>query len=165
MAKAYWEKLKDPRWQRKRLEAMARAEFACEICQDNESTLNVHHKEYFKGREPWDYDLKQLAVLCETCHGEHHASDDRLKMACSMLSMDGPLSRDSMADVICGYANLELLKGADHFAVLAGAIGRCIGGNYGNNIHDVMLVAGACERDGQKVFDLLLAHARAMGGE
>jgi methionyl-tRNA synthetase len=60
---AYWEKLKDPRWQKLRLEAMQKADFHCERCGDGESTLNVHHKEYFKGREPWEYKPKQLLDL------------------------------------------------------------------------------------------------------
>lgn len=43
---SYSEKLKDPRWQKKRLEVMESNEFCCEMCGDNESTLHVHHKEY-----------------------------------------------------------------------------------------------------------------------
>lgn len=103
MAKAYWEKLKDPQWQKKRLEALQRADFACELCGDSENTLHVHHKEYFKGRDPWEYDLDQLAVLCEACHAEQHSEDDRLKLICSRLHMDGPMSRGDIADLIEGY--------------------------------------------------------------
>lgn len=42
----YYEMLKDPRWQKKRLEIMERDEFACRDCGDKESTLNVHHTYY-----------------------------------------------------------------------------------------------------------------------
>lgn len=42
----YSEKLKDPRWQKKRLEILNRDEFACRFCGDNKSTLNVHHISY-----------------------------------------------------------------------------------------------------------------------
>lgn len=68
MAVTYWEKLKDPRWQRKRLEVLNRAGFACENCYDTESTLHVHHGFYEKGHEPWDYPLETLWCLCEDCH-------------------------------------------------------------------------------------------------
>lgn len=79
--KAYWELLKDPRWQRKRLEIMQRAGFACEECGDNISTLNVHHKIYRKGAMPWEYENAELQCLCEHCHEEQHGLRTRLNEA------------------------------------------------------------------------------------
>lgn len=71
MAKtAYFEKLRDPRWQRKRLEVMQRDEFTCQSCFDSGSTLNVHHRVYIKGNEPWDYPVENLVTLCESCHSD-----------------------------------------------------------------------------------------------
>lgn len=67
--KQYSELLRDPRWQKKRLEIMQRDDFACIECGDSESTLNVHHCYYQKGRMPWDYPDKSLITLCEPCHG------------------------------------------------------------------------------------------------
>lgn len=68
----YSEKLKDPRWQRKRLEVMQDADFSCERCGSTTRTLNVHHKKYRKGRNPWEYQRFELECLCEDCHkGEH----------------------------------------------------------------------------------------------
>jgi hypothetical protein len=64
----YFEKLKDPRWQRRRLEIMQRANFACEMCGDTSETLNVHHGYYSRGLDPWDYDDHSLHCLCEACH-------------------------------------------------------------------------------------------------
>jgi hypothetical protein len=69
MSKTYWEKLKDPRWQKKRLEIMERDKFTCQHCSSSEKTLNVHHKFYKKRAEPWDYEDWQLITLCEDCHG------------------------------------------------------------------------------------------------
>jgi len=40
----YAEKLRDPRWQRRRLEKLDAADFHCESCGDGESTLHVHHR-------------------------------------------------------------------------------------------------------------------------
>jgi len=68
--KTYAEKLRDPRWQKKRLEIMSRDEFTCCNCYDAESTLNVHHHYYEKGKNPWDYPNSALATLCESCHKE-----------------------------------------------------------------------------------------------
>lgn len=66
--KSYVELLRDPRWQRRRLEVLNRAEFACESCGDATQTLHVHHKIYRKGALPWDYADQDLVALCETCH-------------------------------------------------------------------------------------------------
>lgn len=70
----FFEKYKNPRWQKRRLEKMQEAGFMCEECGDNESTLNVHHKYYIQGNEPWEYDDLSLVVYCESCHNSEHES-------------------------------------------------------------------------------------------
>jgi Restriction endonuclease len=66
--KEYSDLLKDPRWQKKRLEVMKRDNFTCQICGDNLSTLNVHHKHYKNGLRPWEYKNDDYITLCECCH-------------------------------------------------------------------------------------------------
>ena len=66
----YSEKLKDPRWQRKRLEIMGAADFKCEGCGAEDKTLHVHHGLYEKNFEPWEYDDSTLWCLCVDCHAE-----------------------------------------------------------------------------------------------
>ena len=68
---SYSDKLKDPRWQKLRLEIMQRDQFTCKHCRSTEKTLNVHHHAYKKGAAPWDYNHDWLITLCEECHGEH----------------------------------------------------------------------------------------------
>lgn len=68
----YGEQLKHPNWQRKRLEVMEAAEFQCENCGDKESTLNVHHRRYVKGRMVWEYERPDLVCLCYQCHMSEH---------------------------------------------------------------------------------------------
>jgi hypothetical protein len=70
--KTYSEKLKDPRWQRKRLEVLQRANFECMDCCAGDITLQVHHLYYVSGREPWEYPDFALRCLCSICHGNHH---------------------------------------------------------------------------------------------
>ena len=65
---AYAEKLRDPRWQKKRLIILQRDEFTCQSCFDSNSTLHVHHRFYESDCEPWDYDDEILITLCEYCH-------------------------------------------------------------------------------------------------
>lgn len=82
MADISWkDQYKHPLWQKKRLEALEVAGFSCEHCDDSESQLHVHHKQYFKGRRIWEYELSELSVLCEACHEEAHQLNDKLKAA------------------------------------------------------------------------------------
>lgn len=62
----YLEKLKDPRWQKKRLQILERDDFTCRYCKDTEKTLHVHHMIYAKA--PWLTDNEHLLTLCEDCH-------------------------------------------------------------------------------------------------
>lgn len=81
MPNEYSEKLKDPRWQKKRLQIMERDGWACRLCEDNQSTLAVHHRDYLPGRNPWDYPDNLLITLCEHCHEEEmerRGIEDRL---------------------------------------------------------------------------------------
>lgn len=64
----YAEKLKDPRWQKRRLEIMERDKWACQKCGSKEDTLHVHHVNYNKGAAPWEYDDKELVTFCLACH-------------------------------------------------------------------------------------------------
>lgn len=66
--KTYSEKLKDPRWQKKRLKILERWGFKCNDCGTEKRTLHVHHKFYRKNQNPWDYEDHQLCVLCDICH-------------------------------------------------------------------------------------------------
>jgi hypothetical protein len=89
----YSEKLKDPRWQRLRLEVLDRDDFTCQICFDSTTTLSVHHRYYIKGREPWDYPLQLLITLCQPCHEEEGKNAvwghlDRHARGCGLFESD-----------------------------------------------------------------------------
>lgn len=75
MSDDYKEKLKDPRWQRKRLEIFQRDDWRCKRCGDTKSELNVHHKRYKRGYEPWEYADHYLETLCRPCHTGHHEEE------------------------------------------------------------------------------------------
>jgi len=65
---SYSDKLKDPRWQRRRLKIMERDNWTCQLCESKDEQLQVHHKEYVKGMDPWEYPDDLLITLCENCH-------------------------------------------------------------------------------------------------
>ncbi len=69
MSIEYSEKLKDPRWQKKRLEIFERDGWKCMSCGAKEKTLNVHHIFYLPKIDPWEIPLGYLITFCEDCHG------------------------------------------------------------------------------------------------
>ena len=66
----YSQKLKDPRWQKKRLEILQRDDFTCQNCHDRTSQLHVHHKKYNFGNDIWDYNNELLITFCNECHNK-----------------------------------------------------------------------------------------------
>lgn len=68
----YAEKLKDPRWQKKRLEILQRDNFTCRsgCCFATEKTLHVHHLDYVYGNDPWNYPDSYFITVCEDCHAD-----------------------------------------------------------------------------------------------
>lgn len=99
---SYSEKLKDPRWQRKRLEILQRDEWCCRICFDTAATLHVHHRCYLAGHDPWEYDDQYLQTLCEHCH----------KRETEMLPAVRSELLDTLAVAGAGHSELLLLAGA-----------------------------------------------------
>lgn len=76
----YFEKLKDPRWQKKRLEIMERADFSCESCPNlANATLHIHHGYYEIDLDPWEYENETLWCLCEGCHTEAKTETNRMR--------------------------------------------------------------------------------------
>lgn len=75
----YSDELKDPRWQRKRLEKMQAADWKCEICGDGKKTLHVHHTNYYDGLNPWEYGINHLECLCEHCHALSHIPREKIR--------------------------------------------------------------------------------------
>lgn len=102
----FWEKYKDPRWQRKRLVVMENANFCCEGCGSDSKTLNVHHKLYRRGHDPWDYSDSELMCLCEACHQSWHWVKENFNV--SLQYMDFAAYRE-----VVGYAIGVSLRSAN----------------------------------------------------
>lgn len=74
--KPYSDKLKDPRWQKKRLEILQRDNFMCQSCHEIKETLHVHHTITDYDIEPWEHEDNTLVTLCESCHKCWHSVFD-----------------------------------------------------------------------------------------
>ncbi len=100
----YAQKLRDPRWQARRVEILNLHGWECEEC-DACQKLHIHHRIYHKHREPWDYPDEELACLCENCHKAEHA----LRRTLDELMADRDASLDTIQ--LIGYAEgLKLLS-------------------------------------------------------
>ncbi len=112
MSTPYQQKLRDPRWQRKRLEIMERDGFSCQNCGDEKAPLHVHHKYYTRGSSPWEYDNSALVTLCEPCHTRAEALTNRLNVVLAKMDSSG-------LEAIVGYCLAKLLVresyGGDEF--------------------------------------------------
>jgi len=64
----YEKYLKSAHWLKKRMEALVRANYECQIC-ESQVDLQVHHKTYDNIGDEQDDDL---IVVCEVCHTKHH---------------------------------------------------------------------------------------------
>lgn len=64
----YAERLRDPRWQKMRLEILERDGWSFQNCGDTKNTLHVHHLYYLPEKDPWDYPESAYVALCKECH-------------------------------------------------------------------------------------------------
>lgn len=93
----YSEKLKNPQWQRKRLEILNRDDFTCQCCGGKEITLHVHHFVYNnKTGNPWEVDDWSLITLCEDCH---HLYEEKLpeiidEILCVLQCSHNPINKE-----------------------------------------------------------------------
>jgi hypothetical protein len=103
----YSEKLKDPRWQRRRLEVLKAAEFRCQDCGDTTKTLAVHHGRYERGKEPWEAANHDLICLCEESHQYRHSLEAEIKtgMSCLPLHLLNALSTTAL---VMGHVGMNM---------------------------------------------------------
>lgn len=138
-ARIYAEKLKDPRWKAKREEILRRDNYTCRGCgakdpdppepeedgyvpEDLDSPepiiLEVHHKWYEWGKDPWDYPGSCLITLCDMCHDTETAyqkgalenltqvvrtrflSRDINILACALEQVQAPFGKKGLARLI-----------------------------------------------------------------
>jgi 5-methylcytosine-specific restriction endonuclease McrA len=104
----YSDKLRDPRWQKKRLEIFNRDNWKCIFCGSDSKNLQVHHCVY-RRTEPWDYPDYLYRTLCEDCHSERQELTDKIVDAVRISIMRVPSKRlEISAQKLCASAMLEI---------------------------------------------------------
>lgn len=76
----YSYKLKDPRWQKKRLQILEHARWKCEDCGGADQTLEIHHCVYLPKKEPWEHGIEELMCLCSDCHKVRQDFEDMARI-------------------------------------------------------------------------------------
>lgn len=89
---SYSAKLRDPRWQRKRLQIFERDNFTCCSCHKSDKTLTIHHAVYRKV-DPWDYPDYLYQTLCEDCHRIRQELIDKCTEEFRVILKDVPTER------------------------------------------------------------------------
>ena len=75
----YSELLRDPRWQKLRLEILQAANWKCEDCGGSDKSLEVHHCAYPSGKNPWECPAELLMAVCESCHIKRQKFENSLR--------------------------------------------------------------------------------------
>ena len=114
----YSEKLKDPRWQKKRLEIFERDGFTCQSCTDAGSTLHIHHIKYIRGKEPWDYPSNHLITLCHICHEYERENYQPLLNEISKMLKDKLFTTDDLISILDFGGSIIEKKGKRYFLSL-----------------------------------------------
>jgi 5-methylcytosine-specific restriction endonuclease McrA len=103
----YSEKLRDPRWQKKRLLILDRDGWKCFSCGDSTRNLQVRHVVY-RRMDPWEYPDSLLQTLCDACHKERQELSDKSADALRIAIMKVPTQR---LHVIAQRIIAEAMKG------------------------------------------------------
>lgn len=104
----YSQKLRDPRWQKKRLEILQRDNWRCVLCGDDKHNLQVHHCVY-RRIEPWEYPDYLYQTLCESCHSHRQELTDKIVDAVRISIKNTPTERlVKSAEMLCAEAMLEI---------------------------------------------------------
>ena len=104
--KTYAEKLKDPRWQEFRQRAFEHHGTVCQTCGGEDrgryESIHVHHRRYIDGRDPWEYEMKDVSILCWECHEEIHTCEKKWRDMIRSMPSWLVQEFDSMADAFKG---------------------------------------------------------------
>jgi len=135
--KTYSEKLRDPRWQRKRLELFQRDNFKCRRCGDSKKEIQIHHLVYRKGLQPWEYPENAMITLCVVCHKEAEELRDYV-----CLQLGTSLNAENAAFWAAFARNRKEFK---HWSSAISHLSHCIG-NEQSDESDITIVREHCRK-------------------
>lgn len=106
---AYADQLRDPRWQKKRLEIFQRDNFTCVSCGNKTKNLQAHHAVYPRKAFMWELPLEFFQTLCFECHAIRQELTDKIVDALRISIKDVPAERlEIVAKRFCAMAIGEM---------------------------------------------------------
>ena len=76
MKTKYKNLLKKEEWKTFRSRILELDNYTCTKCntcyREEPSNLNIHHKVYYRGLRPWEYNPEDVTTYCRRCHAEEH---------------------------------------------------------------------------------------------
>jgi len=111
----YAEKLKDVRWQQKRLKIFERDNWTCRYCQLSDGglhgeSLHAHHLVYKWNFDPWDYHNDYIITLCSKCHENEEYDKKFFKEMIEKMLLHGDTHRDILQVIVDGWEAQRLKK-------------------------------------------------------
>jgi hypothetical protein len=107
----YSEKLKDPQWALFRARALIHHKRECRCCGEDKPArmpLHVHHLRYIQGREPWEYSMEDVMVVCGDCHETIHDNENKWRILSRMLPPWVAAEFETAADMLLKLDPSEL---------------------------------------------------------
>lgn len=145
----YVELLKRDEWLIKKAHIIARDKNQCCNCgkTGDEVPLEVHHKAYAKGYDPWEYPDDALITLCSDCHREWHKSN---RIRCVEKHDDGWYWVNKVPCLRCG--GLGYLPEYDYYK--NGICFRCWGERFEGAERRIRLFTEEHGQTPQEYFDV-----------
>jgi 5-methylcytosine-specific restriction endonuclease McrA len=111
----YTAQLTHPLWKKRRLEIIEKSGKKCSRCGSKEH-LQVHHKEYQKGKLAWEYEDDLLECLCGSCHKLHHKDDIKKDKDIDLWIKNNSLTKEESKKIsqnktfVLNYFNNEVVN-------------------------------------------------------
>lgn len=123
----YSKKLSHPKWQKRRLERLSEENFSCQICNNENEELHVHHLYYDKDKDVWEYPNKALIVLCKTHHDYEHSIEMDVKNDLFDSFKRAGFTNSSLLHIIIGLRAMKYQPASPNL------VAHAIGNMFSNN--------------------------------
>lgn len=92
MKTKYKNLLKKEEWKTFRSRILELDNYTCTKCntcyKEEPSNLNIHHKVYYRGLRPWEYNPEDVTTYCRRCHAEEHNLLEMPKFGWEYIGME-----------------------------------------------------------------------------
>jgi len=114
-------------------------DFKCELCDDKDNMLHVHHKAYKKGAMAWEYENSNFMCLCKECHDIAHKEKNLLNEVIDSINPSKYMEAATLLHAFFNENHNDSFYSFAPFTYESGEIARAIC-KCNINIHDVIAI-------------------------